>query len=60
MSKDRNQEKLLDIRDLSVHYFTDGGTVRAIEHLNLELGYGETLGLVGETVLARQQQLLVC
>ena len=49
MSKDRNQEKLLDIRDLSVHYFTDGGTVRAIEHLNLELGYGETLGLVGET-----------
>jgi peptide/nickel transport system ATP-binding protein len=41
--------KLLDIRDLSVHYVTDEGRVKALEGLNLELGYGETLGLVGET-----------
>ena len=49
MSEDKNQERLLEIKDLSVHYFTDDGTVKAIEHLNLHLGYGETLGVVGET-----------
>ena len=50
MIEDRNDVKnLLEIKDLSVHYVTEDGTVRALEHLNLELGYGETLGLVGET-----------
>ncbi|HCL78391.1 MAG TPA: dipeptide/oligopeptide/nickel ABC transporter ATP-binding protein, partial [Synergistaceae bacterium] len=40
---------LLDIRELTIHYVTDNGTVHAVEGLNLELGRGETLGLVGET-----------
>lgn len=40
---------LLDIRELTVHYVTDNGTVHAVEGLNLELRRGETLGLVGET-----------
>ena len=38
---------LLDIRELTVHYVTDNGTVHAVEGLNLELRRGETLGLVG-------------
>ena len=42
-------EKLLDIRDLTVHYITDDGTVRAVNNLNFSLNKGETIGLVGET-----------
>jgi peptide/nickel transport system ATP-binding protein len=45
-----NERKLLlDIQDLTIHYETEAGRVRAVEHLYLELGYGETLGFVGET-----------
>ncbi len=40
---------LLDVRDLTIHYVTDSGTVHAVENLNLQLGHGETLGFVGET-----------
>ncbi len=43
------KELLLDIRDLRVHFDTDTGLVKAIEGLNLSLGKGEALGLVGET-----------
>lgn len=42
-------EKLLEIRDLTIHYVTDDGTVRATNNLNLSLNKGETIGLVGET-----------
>ena len=41
--------ELLDIRDLTIHYLTEEGVVRAVNGLNLKLARGETLGLVGET-----------
>ncbi|GAA0178850.1 ABC transporter ATP-binding protein [Clostridium sediminicola] len=44
-----NNEKLLDIKNLTIHYKTDNGIVRAVENLNLSLGKKETLGFVGET-----------
>ena len=40
---------LLAIRDLSVRYETNGGHVRALSGVGLELGPGQALGLVGET-----------
>ncbi|MBQ9564320.1 MAG: ABC transporter ATP-binding protein [Synergistaceae bacterium] len=40
---------MLDIRDLTIHYETDSGVVHAVEGLNLQLGRGESLGFVGET-----------
>lgn len=43
------QEKLLEIKNLTVHYVTVDGTIRAVENLNLSVGAGQTLGLVGET-----------
>ncbi|MBQ6122953.1 MAG: ABC transporter ATP-binding protein, partial [Clostridia bacterium] len=42
-------EKLLEIKDLSVRYTTDGIISRAVNHVNLDLERGEVLGLVGET-----------
>ncbi len=40
---------LLEIKDLQVRYHTEDGTVYALNHVDLELDDGETLGLVGET-----------
>jgi peptide/nickel transport system ATP-binding protein len=44
-----NDEKLLEIKNLTIQYKTDNGIVHAVENLDLELGNGETLGFVGET-----------
>ena len=41
--------ELLRIRDLVVEYDTDEDVVQAVNHVDLQLGKGETLGLVGET-----------
>lgn len=42
-------EKLLEIKDLVVHYETDAGVVEAVNGINLTLNKGQSLGLVGET-----------
>ena len=40
---------VLSIRDLVVEFATDGGTLRAVDGVSLELLRGRTLGLVGES-----------
>src|SRR6266700_3423161 len=40
---------LLELRDLSITYFTDGGPVPAVRGVNLTLESGQTLGLAGES-----------
>ena len=40
---------LLEIADLSTHFFTHGGELRAVDNLHLKLGAGRVLGLVGES-----------
>lgn len=42
-------EKLVEIRDLQTHYFTEDGVVRAVDGVNLYIKRGETLGVVGES-----------
>ena len=44
-----NRNPLLEIRDLSVEFRTDDGIVKAVNHMDLTLEKGKTLGLVGET-----------
>ena len=44
-----NTEYLLEIQDLSVEFRTDDGVVKAVNHMDLQLQRGKTLGLVGET-----------
>jgi peptide/nickel transport system ATP-binding protein len=40
---------LLEVRDLTVEFHTRRGTVRAVEHVNLTVAKGETVGIVGES-----------
>jgi len=42
-------ETILDIKDLTVIYKTDLETVEAVNGIELKIGKGKTLGLVGET-----------
>lgn len=44
-----NSSPLLRIKNLSIQYNTEDGIVHAVEGLNLQVGLGESLGLVGET-----------
>ena len=40
---------LLDIQDLTVEFSTRRGIVRAVEHVDISIAKGETVGIVGES-----------
>ena len=40
---------LLDVKDLTVEFSTRRGIVRAVEHVNVTVAKGETVGIVGES-----------
>jgi peptide/nickel transport system ATP-binding protein len=40
---------LLDVEDLTVEFATRRGTVRAVQHVTVKVGKGETVGIVGES-----------
>ncbi|MBI3635847.1 MAG: ABC transporter ATP-binding protein, partial [Candidatus Rokubacteria bacterium] len=42
-------ERLLEIKGLKTHFFTDEGVVRAVDGVDLYINKGETLGVVGES-----------
>lgn len=42
-------DSLLRIRDLQICYNTPSGSVRAVNHIDLDIAKGEVLGIVGET-----------
>ncbi|HEY7365006.1 MAG TPA: ABC transporter ATP-binding protein [Methylomirabilota bacterium] len=42
-------ERLLEIKNLKTHFFTDEGVVRAVDGVDLYIEKGETLGIVGES-----------
>jgi len=44
-----NTKNLLEINDLSIHFYLENGIVKAVNNLNFYLKPGETIGLVGET-----------
>src|SRR5258705_722564 len=42
-------ERLLEVKGLKTHFFTDEGVVRAVDGIDLYINKGETLGVVGES-----------
>jgi len=42
-------EPILDIRGLNTHFKTDDGWVRAVDGVDIAIGAGETVGIVGES-----------
>jgi len=42
-------KKLLEVKDLSVSFFTPAGEVKAVRDISYDLGYGEIMGIVGES-----------
>ena len=40
---------LLDVTDLTVEFATRRGIVKAVQHVNIAVAKGETLGIVGES-----------
>jgi peptide/nickel transport system ATP-binding protein len=41
--------KLLEVKNLRTHFFTDDGTARSVDGVDFSVDRGETLGLVGES-----------
>jgi peptide/nickel transport system ATP-binding protein/oligopeptide transport system ATP-binding protein len=42
-------DTLLEVKDLTVEFSTEEGTVRAVDHVSFSISRGEILGLVGES-----------
>ena len=42
-------ERLLEVKNLKTYFFTDEGTVRAVDGVDLHIDKSETLGVVGES-----------
>ena len=54
------QNNILEIRDLTVHYVLEEETVQAVNGISLTLGRGRVLGLVGETGAGKTTTGLAC
>ena len=49
MIQQTNTEKLLEVKDLKVSFFTPVGEVKAVGGIDYELNYNEVMGIVGES-----------
>ncbi len=49
MAEEQTQQPLLEIKNLKTYFYTEDGTVRAVDGVDLAVRPGEVLGIVGES-----------
>ena len=49
MADKKENQKLLEVKDLRVSFFTPAGEVKAVGGISYDLNYGEVMGVVGES-----------
>ena len=45
----RENKRVLEVKNLKLHYLTSQGAVKAVDDISFCLNRGETLGIVGES-----------
>ena len=49
MEQNKKTDKLLEVRDLQVSFFTPAGEVKAVNGISYDLNYNEVMGVVTES-----------
>ena len=49
MEQNKKADKLLEVRDLQVSFFTPAGEVKAVNGISYDVNYNEVMGVVGES-----------